>query len=204
MKTWFRFILIGLISAAFPGEIGLKLMYHRAPHAFLITMANYVWFIAIGLCVGQFLRRRIASPFRARLAYFLLYGCIGLSIEWLLLHVYPFQILNPAQLMMFSFWGGMLLLPWIMVMEEATPEIVALRRQLWRYLAGWNAVALLPFPLTQLFAPAAVPATRGWALFVFGIGVLGMDILYFRYFRSLWRQEALAPAEAVLGKSTAS
>jgi len=191
------FIAIGLIFAAFPGEISNQLLVHRTVHGFVFTLLNYIWFLAIAYYIRAALERRLKSKLRARLIYFLLYGYIGLSIEWFVLHNYAFQV-NPVQLMMFTFWAGMALTPCIMIDQPATRDLKAIQRGIARYILIWSAISLMPFVIAAIFFPAHVQPTRNFSILVFGLGALGLNYHFYRYFKLVSLQDVPAePAAAV-------
>lgn len=183
-KHLLRFIGIGLLFATFPGEISNQLLIHRDPHAFVVTLLNYVWFLALAYRVSRRLEQRHGSRWKGRLRFYLIYGCVGVAIEWFLLGVYPF-VPSPVQLMLFSFWSGMVLTPCIFTDEPETPELRLLRCGLRRYLAGWAGVALLPFVAAYLFHPGHTEPFRNFSMLAFGLGVLGVNVYFYRYFRLL-------------------
>ncbi|HEX2970922.1 MAG TPA: hypothetical protein VHP11_01245 [Tepidisphaeraceae bacterium] len=187
MRKFFTFILIGLLVSAFPGEISNQLLIHQSARAFWITMLSYVWFLALGFGVGRLLDWAFGAKFPSRLTYFFLYGCVGLMIEWFLLGVYPLQP-NPVQLMMFTFWASMMLTPRIFIDEPATEELNAIRRGILRYIVIWSAISLLPFVITALFIRNHMAGPRAFSILVFGVGALGMNYYFYRYFRLLKSQ----------------
>jgi hypothetical protein len=182
------FIIIGLIYAAFPGEISNQLLVRRTPHGFVVTMLNYVWFLALGYSLRGVFERRCKTRYAARLRYYLFYGFVGVCIEWfLILPGFAFQ-LHPVQLMLFSFWAGMLLTPSLFIEEPATDALRTIQYGLARYILIWSAVSLLPFVAASLLMPSIVEKTRGFSMLVFGIGVLGTNLYYFRYLKLLKAQ----------------
>jgi len=187
MPKFFIFILIGLLFAAFPGEISNQLLIHQSVRGFGITMLSYVWFLALGFGVGTLMDRAFRSKFAARSIYFLLYGYVGLMIEWFLLAVYPLQP-SPVQLMMFTFWAGMMLTPRIFIDEPATEELKAIRRAILRYIVIWSAISLVPFVVAALFIRNHMAGPRGFSMLVFGIGVLGLNWYFYHYFKLLKAQ----------------
>jgi hypothetical protein len=194
MRNLVTFILIGLLVSAFPGEISNQLLIRQSMRAFGITMLSYVWFLALGFGVGTLLDRVIRNKFASRLTYFLFYGCVGLMIEWNLLGVFPYQI-SPVQLMMFTFWAGMMLTPRIFIDEPVTEALKAIRRGILRYLVIWSAISLLPFIVAALFIRTHMTGPRNFSMLVFGIGVLGLNWYFYRYFKLLTAQpQSLAEA----------
>ncbi len=179
-------MLVGLVFAALPGEVSNQVLVHRSVRGFAITMANYVWFLALTYAVSRWLERRLRDRYVARLRYFLLYGFIGLAIEWFLLGVYPLQP-NPVQLMLFSFWAGMAITPCIFTDSPASPELLRIRRAMAIYIAVWACISLLPFAIASLFSVRAAEPMRGFSMLVYGIGILGINYFVYRYLGMLKR-----------------
>jgi hypothetical protein len=78
--------------------------------------------------IGFFVGKGISAVFhesKARLIYYLLFGFLGLMVEWFLLGnapvLQPFQIITQPG--MFTYWGTMLLAPWLMM----DPDFPALK-----------------------------------------------------------------------------
>jgi len=96
---------------------------------------------------------------------------------------------SPVQLMMFSFWAGMMLTPSIFVDEPAGGELLAIRRGISAYVVIWSMVALLPFVVASVLAPSHVGGTRDFSILAFGVGVLGINYFVYHYFRYVRRVE---------------
>ncbi len=188
-----KFILVGLLVSAFPGEISNQLLMHQSVRGFWITMFRYVWFLALGYGVGKLFDRTFKTRYASRLAYFFFYGCVGLMIEWFLLGVYPYQP-SPVQLLMFTFWAGMMLTPRIFIDEPAPDELKTIRRGIVRYIVIWSAISLLPFAIAVLFFQKHLTGPRHFSMLVFGVGVLGLNFYFYRYFRLLKSEMRAATA----------
>jgi hypothetical protein len=184
MNRFIKFMAVGLIFAVFPGEISNQLLIRRSPAGFAITLLNYVWFLALGFWVGGLIDRRLKSRLAARLTYFFLYGFVGLMIEWFVLHVYTLQP-SPVQLMMFTFWAGMMLTPRIFVDEPASAGLDAIRRGIRRYMVIWSAISLLPFAIAGVLARNHLAGPRNFSILAFGVGALGLNYYFYRYFKCL-------------------
>jgi hypothetical protein len=113
MRPLLFFVFLGLLFAA-PGEILNQILARQNIRAFRSTMISY----AVLLLIGFFVGRGFSAAFRksrARLAYYLLFGFLGLMVEWFLLGNAP--VLEPFQIItqpgMFTYWGTMLLACWL-------------------------------------------------------------------------------------------
>ena len=53
MKPLFKFIGIGLLFAAFPGEIANQLIVHKTLSGFVGTMAIYIVLLSIGYFISK-------------------------------------------------------------------------------------------------------------------------------------------------------
>ena len=192
MGKFIKFILIGLLVSAFPGEISNQLLIHQSVRSFCVTMFSYVWFLALGFAVGWLFDRTFKTRYASRLTYFLFYGCAGLMIEWFLLGVYSYQP-NPVQLMMFTFWASMMLMPRIFIDEPTTGELKRIRSGIVRYIVIWSAISLLPFVIAALFNRNHVAGPRNFSMLTFGIGELGLNYYFYRYFRLLKSETRAVP-----------
>jgi hypothetical protein len=105
MKKLLVFILLGLAFAA-PGEILNQILARRNVQAFRSTMISYAGLLLIGFFVGKGISA-VFKKSRARLIYYLLFGFLGLMVEWFLLGNAP--VLEPFQVItqpgMFTYWG---------------------------------------------------------------------------------------------------
>jgi hypothetical protein len=179
-----HFILIGLIVAAFPGEISNQALVRHDILAFVFAMLFYIFFIGMAYFVTKGLDRYIQSQFFAALLFFLLYGCVGLMIEWFVLGIYTLDFSNPAQFFMFLFWGSIVLLPKLFF----DPALQILKKRLRWYLLLWSVVAFLPFIIASLLG-SDTEATRRYALFAWSIGEFGVLYFIIVYLRALKKRE---------------
>ena len=104
------------LAFAGPGEVLNQILARQNVQAFRSTMISYAVLLLIGFFVGKGISA-IFKRSRARLIYYLLFGSLGLMIEWFLLGNAP--VLEPLQVItqpgMFTYWGTMLLAPWLMM-----------------------------------------------------------------------------------------
>jgi hypothetical protein len=188
----FRFIGFGFVFAI-PGEILNQLLSRRDPSGFRNTLFSYFILLLIGYFAGQGLRRAIKCRATAALLFYVLFGSLGLMVEWFLLGNAPvadwMQLV--AQPGMFSFWGTMLLGPWIL-MESS--EFAALKRG---FLIFYSAVSVV-----YLTVALVVPRQNGGIYFgfiIFAAGSAALNVFYVRYFKQLRRT---SKGEAQPSKST--
>ena len=116
---------------------------------------------------------------RAALGYYLSFGCLGLTVEWLLLGNAPvWDWLQPiTQAGMFTYWGTLLLAPRLM-MESA--EFAGLKRSFLTFFVS--------FSLVYLLVAGVVPRSSGGIFFgfvIFAAGTMGLNYFYIKYFRRL-------------------
>jgi len=109
MKELLIFVLLGLLVAA-PGEVLNQILARHNVQAFRSTMISYTVLLLIGYFVGEGISS-VCKKSRSRLIYYLLFGFLGLMVEWFLLGNAP--VLEPFQIItqpgMFTYWGTMLL-----------------------------------------------------------------------------------------------
>jgi hypothetical protein len=176
MKKLLIFIVLGLLFAA-PGEVLNQILARHNIQAFRSTMVSY----AVLLFIGFFVEKGISSVCRkskARLIYYLLFGFLGLMVEWFLLvnaPVFePFQIITQPG--MFTYWGTMLLAPCLM-MES---DLGALKRSFSRFFAS--------FSLFYLVVALVIPKDKGGIFFgfvLFAAGTCALNWYYVKYFKEL-------------------
>lgn len=176
MKPLMIFIFLGLLFAA-PGEVLNQILARQNVPAFRSTMISYAVLLAIGFFVSKRLSA-ICNKFRARLLYYLLFGFLGLMVEWFLLGNAP--VLDPFQVVtqpgMFTYWGTLLLGP-CLVME---PDFPALRKSFIRFFAAFSSLYLL--------VALVVPRNKGGIFFgfiVFAAGTAALNYFYWKYFKGL-------------------
>ena len=176
MKRFLIFVVLGLLSAA-PGEVLNQILSRHNVPAFRSTMISYAVLLAIGFFVGKGISAMFKKS-KARLIYYLLFGCLGLMVEWFLLGNAP--VLEPFQIItqpgMFTYWGTMLLAPWLML-EDGFAD---LKRSFLIFFAS--------FSLFYLVVALVVPRDKGGIFFgfiVFAAGTTALNWFYFKYFKRL-------------------
>ena len=111
------------LSFAAPGEILNQILARHDVRAFGSTMISYTLLLLIGFFVSKGIGA-LCPKSKARLIYYLLFGFLGLMVEWFLLGNAP--VLEPFQIItqpgMFTFWGTMLLGPWL-ILEPGFAEL---------------------------------------------------------------------------------
>jgi putative flippase GtrA len=83
MKRLLIFVVLGLFFAA-PGEVLNQILARHNVRAFGSTMISYTVLLVIGFFAGKGFDA-IFTKSRARLIYYLLFGLLGLMVEWFLL-----------------------------------------------------------------------------------------------------------------------
>jgi hypothetical protein len=145
------------------------------------------------LLIGFFVGKGISVAFdksRARLIYYLLFGSLGLMVEWFLLGNAP--VLEPFQIItqpgMFTYWGTLLLAP-CLIME---PDFSSLKWSFARFFAG--------FSLLYLVVALVVPRSKGGIFFgfvVFAAGTTALNCFYVKYFERLAEVEVSGNGEQI-------
>jgi hypothetical protein len=178
MKQLVWFVLLGL-SFAVPGEILNQILARQNVAAFRSTLVSYAVLLCIGYFVGRGIFAVVKPRRRAALGYYLSFGCLGLTVEWLLLGNAPvWDWLQPiTQAGMFTYWGTLLLAPRLM-MEPA--EFAGLKRSFLTFFVS--------FSLVYLLVAGMVPRPRGGifvGFVIFAAGTAGLNYFYIKYFRRL-------------------
>ena len=176
MHRFLIFVVLGLLFAA-PGEVLNQILSRHNFPAFRSTMISYSVLLSIGFFVGKGIRAKFKKS-KAQWLYYLLFGSLGLLVEWGLLGNAP--VLEPFQIItqpgMFTYWGTMLLAPTLMVdadFAECKPSFL-------KFFAS--------FSLLYLLLALVVPRDKGGIFFgfiVFAAGTTGLNWFYWRYFRRL-------------------
>jgi hypothetical protein len=116
---------------------------------------------------------------RAAIAQYLLFGTLGLMVEWLLLGNAP--VLDPFQIItqpgMFTFWGTLLLGP-LLMMETAK----------FRDLKGAFLRFFAIMSLAYLLVAVVLPKEKGGIFLgfvLFAAGTAALNYFYLKYFRQL-------------------
>jgi hypothetical protein len=176
MKRLLISVLLGLLVAA-PGEILNQVLARQNVRAFGSTMVSYSVLLVAGYLVEKGLSA-IFSKFTSRLIYYLLFGFLGLMVEWFLLGNAP--VLEPFQIItqpgMFTYWGTMLLAP-CLFME---PGFAGLKRSF--------AIFYAAFSCLYLVVAVLVPRQQGgifFAFILFAGGTTALNWFYVGYFREL-------------------
>jgi hypothetical protein len=187
MSGFWIFVLFGLALAA-PAEVLNQVLARGNPPAFLNTMISYFVLLVIGYFVNQALARHFHRRARARLTLYLLFGSLGLMVEWFLLGNAP--VLSPLQLItqsgMFTYWGTMMLAP-CLLREPA--DFAGIKRKFVRFFGAYS--------LLYLLVAGIVPRAKGgifFAFVIFAAGTAGLNVFYVKYFRFLSAAAAEPPA----------
>ncbi len=180
MKKLLIFIVLGLGFAA-PGEILNQILARQNLRAFGSTMISYTVLLLFGFFVDKGISMALRKS-RARLVYYLLFGSLGLMVEWFLLGNAP--VLEPFQVItqpgMFTYWGTLLLAPRL-IME---PGFGALKWSFGRFF--------LAFSLLYLVVALVVPRSKGGIFLgfvLFATGTTALNYFYVKYFKGLAKVE---------------
>jgi hypothetical protein len=172
------FILFGLMFAI-PGEILNQILARHNIAAFRTTLISYTFLLFIGFFAWKGLHTLLKNRARAALAHYLLFGTLGLMVEWLLLGNAP--VLDPFQIItqpgMFTFWGTMLLGPALMM---ETSEFQELKNAFFCFFVVMS--------LLYLLLAVVLPKEKGGIFlgFVFFAGgTTALNYFYLKYFRKL-------------------
>ncbi|MBU6401799.1 MAG: hypothetical protein KGS61_15890 [Verrucomicrobia bacterium] len=189
-KRFFEFVALGLLLAA-PGEVLNQILARHDVRAFRATLVSYSGLLFVGYFVGGGLTRLIREPARAMTVYYVMFGCFGLAVEWLLLGNAP--VADPLQLItqpgMFSYWGTMLLGPRLITHPAGSGS---LRRRFLGFFSGFSAA--------YLGVALLVPRDHGGIFFgfiTFAAGNVWLNSYYLAYIKALQASSADARRAAV-------
>jgi hypothetical protein len=172
------FVVLGLLFAT-PGEVLNQLLARRDPVAFRHTLVSYAVLLVLGYGVGGLLRLAVKSAAVSSLVFYLLFGTLGLMVEWFLLGNAPvldvFQVI--VQPGMFTYWGTMMLGPRLVMEPAGAP---GLRQAYLLYFAASSAL--------YLAVASSLPRERGGIFLgfvIFAAGTAGLNGFYAAYLRRL-------------------
>ena len=195
MKKLLIFVLLGLLVSA-PGEILNQLLARHNLRAFRSTMISYGVLLLIGFFASKGLSA-VCPKSKALLIQYLLFGFLGLMVEWFLLGNAP--VLEPFQIItqpgMFTYWGTMLLAP-CLIMERGFAE---LKRSFARFFAS--------FSLLYLLVALVLPRAKGGIFLgfvLFAAGTTALNYFYVKYFTGLRQEERVGDAVRLPGPSRAA
>lgn len=168
MKNFIKFVTVGLLFAAFPGEIANQLIVHRSLTGFASTMATYVFLLGFGYFISKIFRRKVIPT----LLYFVLFGILGLLFEYLILGQGP----EASAVGMFTFWAFLFTLP--RIFTDGSDEFADFKKKVTKY---WLISS--PLVLILFLIPHEVGTYLGIILYV--IQLLGFYVFYVPYLRHL-------------------
>lgn len=172
MKNFFKFILVGLLFASFPGEIANQLIVHKTLSGFAETIAIYIVLLSTGYFISKLFKRKLIPT----LLYFILFGIIGLLIEYFVLGQGP----EASAVGMFTFWAFLFTLP--RIFTDGSGEFVDLNNLNKNVIKYW----LISSPLVLIvFLIPNVGTYFGIILFI--IQLLGFYVFYVPYLRHLYK-----------------
>ena len=171
MKNFIKFVTIGLLFAAIPGEIANQLIVHRSLDGFASTMIIYVFLLGFGFFVNKIFKRNVIQT----LLYFVLFGILGLLFEYLVLRQGP----EASAVGMFTFWAFLFTLP--RIFTDGSDEFADFKKKVTKYWLISSPLVLIVF----LIDTPNVGTYFGIILFI--IQLLGFYVFFVPYLRRLHR-----------------
>ncbi len=172
------FVLLGLLLAT-PGEILNQILARNNVSAFRSTLCSYAILLLVGFFVSKVILAVVKKQKLAAVSCYLLFGSLGLAVEWCLLGNAP--VLDVLQFVtqpgMFTYWGTLVLGPRLLMDPAATP---ALRWAFVRFFLIYSSVYLLVAVL--------IPRDRGgvfFAFIIFAAGTTALNYFYIKFFQML-------------------
>jgi hypothetical protein len=180
MKDLRRYLLIGLFIA-----LGLEFLFcfvaRFRPAAFLTVLIFYPVYFSFTFLISRALDRRLRSSTLSMLVHYILFGGIGLWIEWTFLGNAPSSNPNASQVAMLSFWVAYALVPRMLL----DPRAQSLERPFLRLYATY----LFLGALTVLAPP---PARMVLVVVMSGVVFLAMHAFYVLHWRLSRAREDVA------------
>ncbi|MDR3643047.1 MAG: hypothetical protein P4L74_05485 [Candidatus Doudnabacteria bacterium] len=136
-----KFVLIGLLFAA-PGEILIRRQLHQGVADYIKTMLIYVFWIAIIIWPGiKLIAKFFKKSFSQTAAGYIIFGFLGLMVEWFLINNSPWAHPDASQIGMFTFWTSLFMAPTIILSAESF--VGRLKSQLLKYFSALSVIYLL-------------------------------------------------------------
>lgn len=173
MKNLVKFILFGLLFSAYPGEIANQIIVHRTLQGFAGTMAIYMVLLTLGYWINKLFQRKLIPT----LLYFVLFGVIGLLIEYLIVGQGP----EASTVGMFTFWAMLFTLP--RIFSDDSGQFEDLKKKITKYWFVSSPLVLLIF----LIPP--IDTGTYFGILAFLVQVMGFYVFYVSYLACLKRLE---------------
>lgn len=171
MKNFFKFILVGLLFASFPGEIANQLIVHKTLSGFIKTIAIYSVLLGIGYFISKLFKRKLVPT----LLYFIVFGIIGLLIEYFVVGQGPEAYASG----MFTFWALLFTLP--RIFTDVSGQFEDHKKKFFKYWLISSPIVLIVF----LIPPWDIGTYLG--IHALMVQLIGFYFFYFPYLVRLHR-----------------
>jgi hypothetical protein len=181
MKNLIRFVLVGTFFSTVEEFLTVVVLKHDLPSYFFTLLVLFPAFLTFAFVSSQLLNRLIRREPAREIAHYLIYGVIGLMIEWFLIGLSPWSdptakpiLMSLFQFGMFSFWATVGFAPRLFIASTglARETRVSMLRFYIPYFALTYVVALtVPMEL-QIVA-------------IIGLVIIGyalLNLFYLQYF----------------------
>jgi hypothetical protein len=165
MKIFFLFILIGLLYGA-SAEVVNQIYVNHSSRGFFWAVVSYAVFLSVLYFVRILYNRIFGKGVLSNIVWFLLFGCIGLCIEWNFLG--KKDVLWYGQIAMFTFWSTLAFMPVLFTEEVVFSNLL---RRLKIYSGIWIPLYLL-----------VGLVNGGLGLFIWIWGTIALNYFYVTYF----------------------
>lgn len=176
MNKFLKFILVGYIFAMVV-EFQFNILATGNIGNFIFTGIFYPVYLTLVYFSSKLIDRIFKSKYKASIVYYLIFGFIGLMLEWFMIGNSPWQNPDANQAGMFAFWVALTFMPRIFTDEEH--DVAGLKRGIKKIYAAYAIITTI----VGLILP---PAFRIFWLATFvTIAYLLMNIFYLQYFKIL-------------------
>jgi hypothetical protein len=125
MKRFIVFVALGSLAALLC-EFAFKFFVTKDYAGFIFVLIFYPLYVSVLYAVEKQLMKVIKSPAKLLILVYILFGIIGLSIEWFVVGNSPWRNPQASQIGMWSFWTAIAVLPTINLTNPQLARRIAL------------------------------------------------------------------------------
>ncbi|MFC1834152.1 hypothetical protein ACFL2Q_05385 [Thermodesulfobacteriota bacterium] len=183
-----RFVILGCVFG-YACELFFKIVAPISLGGVLVIVLFYPLYTLFVYHSGNRLLSYFTRTVPATILYYVLYGCLGLTLEWVFMNNSPWGNPDASQSAMFSFWATIALAPRILLNKNPGVRRVKIG------IVVFFACYVIASAATLLLTEGATEFVS--IIYLMIIGYNGLNIFYFWYFVRLRRVESTTQAGAL-------
>ena len=180
MKRYFTFMFVGMVFALV-GEFMFKFFAQPSMEVFWGMTVVYLVILTFVYFSGKLMDMIFKRKLLAEVNCYVLYGLMGLAIEWFLIGNSPWGNPDADQLGMFSFWATVCFGPRIFLNDRK--GVAGVKRGIKMFFFIYAVIS------TVMGIVLPQPYRLYWIVIFFIVAYDLMNIFYFRYFLILRADE---------------